>query len=58
MLKESLADIKPVLRDLRDLIHKWNKDCTSVIKRIKFAWMHTSEMKALQEEVGGLYSRI
>lgn len=58
VLKEFLADIKPVLRELRNLIRRWNKDCTSVPKRIKFAWMYTSEMKSLQEEVKSLYRRV
>jgi hypothetical protein len=58
VLKEFLADMKPVLQDLRNLIHRWNKDCKSVLKRTQFAWIYTSEMKSLQEEVASLYRRV
>jgi hypothetical protein len=58
VLKGFLEDMKPVLQDLRSLIHQWNKDCKSVVKQIRFVFIYTSEMKTLQEEVGSLYKRI
>ena len=58
VLKEFLTDMKPVLQDLQHLIQIWNKECRSVLPRIKFVFVYTSEMKSLQEEVGGLYRRI
>jgi hypothetical protein len=57
LLEEYIADMNPVLRDLRKLIDKWNKDCQSKLQQLRFAFQYTSELKSLQEELGGLFTR-
>ena len=58
MLKKLLTEMKPSLKELRRLIHKWNQDCGSFVLKVRFSWVYLSEIKSIQEEIHRLDDRV
>ena len=58
VLEELFADLKPVLKDLRLLIKKWNKQSKSKAGQLTFIVSGYSDMKSLQAEVKIMFDRV